>query len=87
MLRDIFIGEVLAEVNKPGSVFQIGFWKADGTYTTKASVVNRSANLNERKKMNRNGLLHCFQKTTAAHFDVTIDLIMEFNGMKIIRPE
>lgn len=83
----IFINQVLAEVNKPGAVFSLGFWKADGTYTTKDRVVSRSTFLDVRKKMNRNGLLKCLCKTEGKAFDVTIDLIMTFNGMKIIRPE
>jgi hypothetical protein len=86
-MRDIFINEVLAEVNKPNAVFSIGFWKDGGSYTVKDGVVNRSANLNERKKMNRNGLLKCYQKSNNSIFDVTIDLIMTFNNMKILRPE
>jgi hypothetical protein len=82
----VFINEVLAEVNKPNSVFGIGFYKDDGSYTEKNGVTNRKANLNEYKKMNRSGLLSCYLKANDTFFDCTIDLIMCFNKMEIIRP-
>lgn len=86
-MRKIFISEVLAEVNKPNSVFSIGFWKDDGTYSQKDGIVNRAASLDNRKKMNRNGLLRCATIGSDKVFDLTIDLIVNFNGMQVIRPE
>lgn len=83
----ILISEVLGDVNKPNSVFTIGFWKADGNFTTKHDVTNRRTSLNDRKKMNRSGLLNCYDQKNDEFFDVTIDLIVTYNGMEIIRPE
>lgn len=86
-MSKIFVSEVLAEVNKVGSVFSVGFYKSDGSFTTKEGVTNRSKiGQNQRKKMNRNGLLNCYLPKTGEFFDCTIDLIMTFNGMEIIRP-
>lgn len=78
--------EVLAEVNKPNVRFSIGYYKNDGSYSEKQNVVNRSKNLSDRKLMSRNGTLNCIDKD-GNPFDVTIDLIMKFNGNQIIREE
>lgn len=83
----ILISEALGDMNKPNSVFSIGFWKADGKFVTKHDVTNRKTSLGDRKKMNRNGLLNCYVPKNDEFFDCTIDLIMTYNGMEIIRPE
>jgi hypothetical protein len=84
---EIAISEVLSEVCRPNSVFEIRFRKDDGSFSEKNGVINRSGRHEDRKKLNRNGLLNCYQPATDKTFSVTIDLIMEFNGMKIQRPE
>lgn len=82
----ILVSEVLSEINRPHSVFSIGFYKDDGSFVEKTGVANRRSNLNERKKMNRSGLLNCYLPAADEFFDCTIDLIMTFNKMEIIRP-
>jgi hypothetical protein len=86
-MAKILISEALAEINKANAVFDIGFRKADGTFSKKDGVVNRRSVSTNRKKMNRNGLLSCYQPAKDYTFDVTIDLLMTLNGMKIYRPE
>ena len=85
-MQKILISQVLAEVNKPHAVFEMAFRKDDGDISIKKRVYNRSGNLNDRKVFNRSGLLKCFNKETGEKFDCTIDCIVRFNGMKIIRP-
>jgi hypothetical protein len=85
-MQKILINQVLAEVNKPNAVFELVFRKDNGDISIKKKVYNRSSNLNDRKVFNRNGLLKCFNKETGEKFDCTIDCIVRFNGMKIIRP-
>lgn len=85
-MQKIFISQVLAEVNKPNAVFELAFRKDNGEISIKKKVFNRSSNLNDRKVFNRSGLLKCVNKDTGEKFDCTIDLLVRFNGMKIIRP-
>ncbi len=85
-MEKILINRVLAEVNKPNAVFELAFRKDNGDISIKKNVFNRSSNLNDRKVFNRSGLLKCFNKDTSEKFDCTIDCIVRFNGMKIIRP-
>jgi hypothetical protein len=85
-MQKIFINQVLAEVNKPNAVFELAFRKDNGEISIKKKVFNRASNLNDRKVFNRSGLLKCFNKETGEKFDCTIDCIVRFNGMKIIRP-
>jgi hypothetical protein len=85
-MEKIFINQVLAEVNKPNAVFELAFRKDNGEISIKKKVFNRASNLNDRKVFNRSGLLKCFNKETGEKFDCTIDCIVRFNGMKIIRP-
>lgn len=85
-MEGIFINQVLSEVNKTNAVFEIAFRKDDGNISIKKNVLNRRRNLNDRKVFNRSGILHCFNKDTEEKFDCTIDLLVRFNGMKIIRP-
>lgn len=83
----VLMAEVMAKVNKPAEVFSIGYYKDDGSYSEKAKVINRSKNLNDRKKMSRNGLLKLLDKSNGLPFNVTIDLLVKFNGNNIIREE
>lgn len=85
-MTNILISQVLSEVNKPNAIFSIAFRKDDGTISIKNNVFNRRSSLNDRKVFNRNGLLHCVNKHDGSPFDCTIDCIVRFNGMKIIRP-
>lgn len=57
-----------------------------GAAMNNQGVTNRKSNLNERKKMNRSGLLNCYMPSSDEFFDCTIDLLMTFNKMEIIRP-
>ena len=85
-MQKILINQVLSEINKPNAVFELAFRKDNGDISIKKQVFNRRSNLNDRKVFNRTGILHCFNKETGKKFDCTIDCIVRFNGMKIIRP-
>jgi hypothetical protein len=85
-MQKILINQVLSEVNKPNSVFSIDFRKEDGNISSKKGIVNRSLTFG-RRKQNRSGILACMIPGTNQIFDVTIDLLVAFNGIKIIRPE
>ncbi|CAM9908786.1 unnamed protein product [Chrysoparadoxa australica] len=86
-METIFFSEAMSLINRPNSIFSLGFRKSNGDYSEKDGVINRSKTLSDRKKMNRSGLLSCYQPQPDYIFDVTIDLIMTLNGMRIIRPE
>lgn len=86
-MQKILHNEMLAEMNRSSRIFSIGFRKDNGDYSFKENVLNRSSNLCDRKKMNRSGLVRCMQKNSDSIFDVTIDLIVKFDGMEVIRPE
>lgn len=86
-MRTIYFNEFLSEVNRPHSVFSLGFYKANGIYVEKSNIMSRSSHFGERKKFNRNGLLRCIERSNSQVFDVTIDLVMNFNGMEIVRIE
>lgn len=77
----------MATVNKPGAVFSLGYYKDDGSYNEKENLINRAKALNDRKLMSRNGTLKLLDRNAGIPFDVTIDLIMKFNGDEIIREE
>ena len=83
----IGISEVLAEVNRPNAVFDLKFRKTSGTVSVRSGCtrlqptqVNR---LNDRKKMNRSGILKCYQPGERKHFDCYIDLIVTFNHLPV----
>ena len=78
-------GGVLAQVNKPGSVFSIKARKVNGDVTLKyGCVALRGTNvLNEHKVYNRGGLLKLYQPQSSHKFEIYIDLIKEFNGMTV----
>ncbi len=86
-MAKILMAEVMANVNKPNAVFSLGYYKDDGSYSEKKNIINRSKNLNDRKKMSRSGLFKLFDRDKGRAFDVTIDLVMMFNGSEIIREE
>lgn len=86
-MQKILHNEMLAEMNRANRVFSIGFRKDNGDFSVKENVMNRSSNLSNRKKMNRSGLVRCMQKNNDLIFDATIDLIVRFDGMEVIRPE
>jgi hypothetical protein len=86
-MKHILLGQALSEMNAPGAVFSIAFRKDNGELSEKHGVMNRAKHLNNRKKFNRDGLLKCWQPQANHTFDCTIDLIVRFNGMTIIRPE
>ena len=81
-------GGVLATINKPGSVFSIKGRKVNGDITMKTGCVAlRSANvLNDHKMYNRNGTVKLYQPQKSHQFELYIDLIKEFNGMKVQHP-
>ncbi|TAF02268.1 MAG: hypothetical protein EAZ80_01605 [Runella slithyformis] len=78
-------GSVLAQVNKPGVVFNIKFRKTNGDVSEKIGcmAVRGGSELSERKVWNRNGLLRITQPAKNHIFDVYIDLILEFNGKPV----
>ena len=86
-MKTIHLSEVLSEINKVNSVFSLKYRKADGTVGFKKdAVIRNNSNVeNERRKMNRNGLILIFEKESGAQRDVMIDLIIEFNGVRVIR--
>lgn len=79
-------GGVLSQVNRPGAVFSIKARKVDGSITEKIGCTRLPVanGLEERKKMNRNGLLRLSQPAKSRTFDLCIDLIVEFNGMRVM---
>ncbi|GAB3936999.1 hypothetical protein [Larkinella terrae] len=83
----IGISEVLAEVNRPNAVFDLKFRKTNGTVSVRTGCTRlqptQANRLNERKKMNRSGILKCYQPTERKHFDCYIDLIVTFNRMPV----
>jgi hypothetical protein len=82
----IGISEVLAEVNRPHSVFSLEYQKTDGEWGSKERCKLRSSGnnqLNERKKMNRSGTLRLFNLEKGGDFDIYIDFLRVFNGQKI----
>ena len=85
MTNEMPLGRVLSEVNAPNSVFDIKYRKVDGTVGTKLGCTRLATSnaLNERKKMNRSGLLKLFQPSTGRQFEVYIDLLVQFNGLDI----
>lgn len=84
-MAKILMAEVMANVNKSNAVFSIGYYKDSGDYSEKDNIINRSKNLSDRKKMSRSGLFKLYDRSTGKAFDVTIDLVMKFNGTEIIR--
>lgn len=78
----ITISEVLSEIVRPNAIFNIGFRKNDGNFSEKKGV---SLLNGERKKKNRNGLINCYDSKKDYTFSATIDYLIEFNGMQIIR--
>ena len=86
-MKTIQLNHVLSEVNAPNAVFDIKYRKDDGTVGEKKRVMKRVGNngLNDHKKMNRLGLLKIWNPKTGEDRDITIDLIVEFNGKRVIR--
>jgi hypothetical protein len=80
----ITVNEVLSEIVRPNSIFNIGFRKNDGSYSDKKGITLLNG---DRKKKNRNGLINCYDAKNDYTFSATIDFLIEFNGMEIIRPE
>jgi hypothetical protein len=77
------ISAVLSEVNKPNAVFSITYRKTDGSFGEKKRCINRRANLNDRKKMNRSGLLSLTDLDKRQDFEVYIDFLRSFNSTEI----
>jgi hypothetical protein len=86
-MKTIHLSEVLSEVNQPNSVFSLKYRKADGKVGFKQAVVLRSKGneANGRRKMNRSGLLSISEPSTGYEREITIDFILEFNGMRVVR--
>ncbi len=85
-MKTIALSRVLAEVNRPHSIFSITYRTAAGVYGEKKDCVARSSSdnpLTERKKMNRDGKLKLMQARGGHIFEVFIDLLITFNGIKI----
>ena len=80
-----YIPKVLSEITAEGSVFRIGFREKDGTWSEKEDVMlmNNNSQLFKRKKLSRNGLLKLHKRIGGHPFEVYIDLLVEFNGMRI----
>ncbi len=87
-MKTITISEMLAEMNKVDSIFSIKYRKSDGSTGKKHNVTlrNSSGRLTERKKYNRNGLISIYEPSTGNEREITIDLIQEFNGIRVVRP-
>lgn len=87
MANTIDIGHVLGEVNTTGSVFDVTFRKKDGTWGERrrcsARIPSNANGLENRKKMNRSGLVKLFEVGQNLSFDVYIDFLETFNGMAI----
>ncbi len=81
----INVREVLAEVNRPNSVFAIEYQKVNGDCGEKARCTLRRSNndLTERKKMNRSGTLKLRNLDKGEDFEVYIDFLRKFNGTKV----
>lgn len=84
-MKEISVRQMLYEVNNTSNVFSIGYWKDNGKFGFKQHCVrlHSNNNLNERKKMNRSGLLKILIPQTGEQRDITIDLIAEYNGQTI----
>ena len=87
-MKTIGIGEMLSEMNVADAVFSIKYRKDNGSVGLKTNVKVRGIrkDLAERRKYNRNGVVGIFIPTTGEDRDITIDLITEFNGMRVVRP-
>jgi hypothetical protein len=86
MIKSMPIKEVLSEMCVPSVVFSLKYRKVDGNIGKKERcvLVRSSKNdLNERKKMNRNGMLLLREVGGKHDFNVYIDLLREFNGNEI----
>lgn len=85
MADKIGIGEVLAEINRKNAVFSVTYRKRNGEWGEKHRVTARTSTngLNERKKMNRSGLLKLHNMDSGEDFDLMIDLLETFNGTQI----
>lgn len=85
MADKITIAVVLAEVNRPNSIFSLTYRKKNGEWGEKHRVAARTSTnkLDARKKMNRSGLLKLYNLDTKEEFDLTIDLLETFNGSQI----
>ncbi len=86
-MKTIRLNEVLAEVNQANAVFDLKYRKDDGSVGEKKKVVLRGNTnvLNERKKMNRSGVLKIYDPKSGDERDITIDLITMFNGMRVLK--
>lgn len=83
----IEVGHVLSEINTAGSVFDVSFRKKDGTWSERkrcsARIPSNANGLENRKKMNRSGLVKLYEAGQNLCFDVYIDFLETFNGMTI----
>lgn len=87
-MKTIWVGEMLAEMNSPNCVFSVRYRKDNGTVGEKKNVMLRKTTneLNDRRRYNRSGLISILVPTSGEEREITIDLIFEFNGMRVIRP-
>lgn len=87
-MKTIGIGEMLSEMNMPDAIFSIKYRKDDGSVGTKINVKARGVRnvITERRKYNRNGVIAIYVPASGEDRDITIDLIIEFNGMRVVRP-
>lgn len=86
MQNTIDLRAVLSEMNTPGSVFDVTYRKKDGAWGERKRCSARMPsgnNLDNRKKMNRSGLVKLFQVGQNLSFDAYIDFLETFNGMTI----
>lgn len=77
----------MSEINTPSSVFDVTFRKKDGTWGQRqrcsARIPSNANGLENRKKMNRSGLVKLYEVGQNLSFDVYIDFLETFNGMTI----
>jgi hypothetical protein len=85
MSLGISIKRVLSEITSQGARFSIGYRKIDGCWGEKKNVsLRRNSNpLTARGKMSRSGRLPLMDRNTGKDFEVYIDLLVEFNSIRI----
>lgn len=85
MSLGISIKRVLSEITSQGARFSIGYRKIDGSWGEKKNVsLRRNSNpLTARGKMSRSGRLPLMDRNTGKDFEVYIDLLVEFNAIRI----
>jgi hypothetical protein len=80
--------QMFSEMFRSGAVFSVKFRKkGDYMVSTKNNIVRLAKSgenvLNARKNLTSEGRLKCFDPVNGHEFEFYVDLMVEFNGMKI----